>query len=36
MLYTDSHGSKEHFAKDPAVIRLGDTYYLYHSDFADG
>ena len=36
MLYTDSHGSKENFAKDPAVIRLGDTYYLYHSSFIAG
>ena len=36
MLYTDSHGPKEHFAKDPAVIRLGDTYYLYHSSFIAG
>ncbi len=36
MLYSDSHGTKEGFAKDPAVIRLGDTYYLYHSSFIAG
>ncbi len=36
MLYSDSHGTKEGFAKDPAVLRLGDTYYLYHSSFIAG
>ena len=36
MLYTDNHGLFERFAKDPAVIRLGDTYYLYHSSWIAG
>lgn len=36
MLYSDYHGTKESFAKDPAVIRLGDTYYLYHSSWIEG
>ncbi len=31
MLFTDSNGSRNNFAKDPAVIRLGDLYFLYYS-----
>ena len=31
MLFTETHGSREAFAKDPAVVRLGDTYFLYYS-----
>ena len=30
MLYTTS-SRKPNYAKDPAVVRLGDTYYLYYS-----
>lgn len=37
MLYSDSNGSRENFAKDPAVVRLGDTYFLYYTAYeADG
>ena len=36
MLYSDHHGILEGFAKDPAVIRMGDTYYLYHSSWIAG
>ena len=37
MLYSDSNGSRENFAKDPAVVRFGDTYFLYYSVYeADG
>lgn len=36
MLYSDHHGIIEGFAKDPAVIRLQDTYYLYHSSCIAG
>ena len=31
MLFTDSNGPHKSFAKDPAVVRLGDTYFLYYS-----
>ena len=36
MLYSDHHGIYERFAKDPAVIRIGDTYLLYHSSWIAG
>ena len=30
MLFTETHGSRKAFSKDPAVIRLKDTYFLYY------
>ncbi len=33
MRFSDSGGITEAFAKDPAVIRLGNTYFLYYSIF---
>ena len=36
MLFSDHHGVKDRFAKDPAVIRLGDLYYLYFSSWIEG
>lgn len=35
MIFTDSHGSRENFAKDPAVIRFGGRYYLYFSGYCN-
>lgn len=32
MLFTDKHGGMD-FAKDPAVIKLGDTYFMYYTTF---
>lgn len=34
MLFTETHGSRKAFAKDPAVVRLNNTYYLYYSTYA--
>ena len=31
MLFTDSKGTRKNFAKDPAVVRLGELYFLYYS-----
>lgn len=37
MLFTETHGSRKAFSKDPAVIRFKDTYFLYYSSYyADG
>ena len=33
MIFTDSSGSRESFAKDPCVVRLGDKYFLYFSSY---
>ena len=33
MLFTETNGSRAAFAKDPAVIKFKDTYYLYYSSF---
>lgn len=33
MIFSDSHGCSENFAKDPAVVHLGDKYFLYFSSF---
>lgn len=33
MKFTDPNGISQGFAKDPAVLHLGDTYYLYYSIF---
>lgn len=32
MLFTDKHSGMD-FAKDPAVIRLGDTYFMYYTTY---
>ena len=36
MLFTDPNGGALGFAKDPAVIRLKDTYFLYYSIYFKG
>lgn len=36
MLFTDQHGVRGCFAKDPAVVRLADVYYLYFSSWIAG
>ena len=33
MIFTDSNGSKPNFSKDPAVVHLGDKYFLYFSSY---
>lgn len=33
MLFTETHGCREAFSKDPAVIRKGEEYFFYYSGF---